>query len=68
MAGPGKIIDVSNPPKALETGRGKDEGAWPRERVDQARWLQWVVLVLLAVAVAVLAVLLQEVRSAAQSS
>ena len=64
MAGPGKIIDVSNPPKALETERGQGEGA----RVGQAHWLQWVAIVLLAVAVAVLAVLLQEVRSAARSS
>ena len=68
VAGPGKIIDVSNPPKALEAGRGKDEGAWRGERFGRGHWLQWVAIVLLAVAVAVLAVLLQEVRSAARSS
>ena len=47
VVGPGKIIDVSNPPKALEAGRGKDEGAWWGERFGQVHWLHWMVLVVL---------------------
>lgn len=75
--GPGKIIDLSNSPpnSALET-RNNSVGQMgvtcacrgkPNDRLHNEVVLQWVVLVLLAVAVIALAMMVQEMRASVQT-